>query len=243
MNKLVPLLISCALFMAGCHSTSKEEKYNAMSAIEIYDLGVKHVKKKNYVEAVDDFEALESRYPFGDFADQAQLGAIYAYYLNEDYPSALPAVERFIRMYPRHPDVDYAYFMKGLIHYNESLCPMILRITKSKKGFVAFQTLVYQYPDSIYVTEAKQRMVYLRNLLAESDLVAARFYLRKGAYLAALNRAQNIISQYDRSPSMPEALAIMVESYRALELPQLAQSSFEVLAYNYPDSVFVEELS
>lgn len=252
MNKLIFLLTFVALLLTGCHSTSKDEKYNNMTANEIYKLGTKHVRKKNYPEAVEDFEALESRYPFSDLADKAQLGAIYAYYLNDDYPSALPAVERFLRMYPRHPHVDYAYYMKGLIHYNESLgyfskyLPMEQRdrdVSSAKKGLVAFQTLISQYPDSIYTNEAKQRMIYLRNLLAESDLVVARYYLRKGAYLASANRAGFILAQYDQSPSMPEALAIMVQAYRKLHLHDLANDAYQVLVYNYPDSEFAKQLS
>jgi len=251
MKKLALLLLSSTLVLVGCHSTSKDERYNNMSPNEIYELGTKHVKKKNYAEAVEDFEALESRYPFGEYADKAQLGAVYAYYENEDYTAALPAVERFIRMYPRHPNVDYAYYMKGLCHYSEAhgfltkYMPMERDerdTTFAKKGIQAFHYLTVNYPDSIYTPDAKQRMVYLRNLLAKSELVAARFYFKKGAYLAAANRASNVISQYDRSPSMSEALYIMVKSYRKLELYELADDSQRVLALNYPDSIYLEKL-
>jgi outer membrane protein assembly factor BamD len=251
MNKLALLLLIPLLVLSGCHSTSKDERYNNMSPREIYDQGTKHVQKKRYTEAAEDFEALESRYPFGDYADKAQLGALYAYYLNEDYPAALPAVERFIRMYPRHPNVDYAYYMKGLIHYSESLgfftkyLPME-RVdrdaTSAKKAVQAFQVLTTTFPNSIYTEDAKQRIVYLRNLLAETELVAARFYLRKGAYLAAANRASNVISQFDQSPYMAEALYIMVRAYRKLDLPQLANDSYRVLALNYPESRYLQDL-
>lgn len=251
MNKLALLLLIPLLVLSGCHSTSKDERYNNMSPNEIYNQGTQNVNKKRYVEAIEDFEALESRYPFGEYADKAQLGAIYAYYLNEDYPAGLPAVERFIRMYPRHPDVDYAYYMKGLIHYSESLGSFTKYLpmervdrdaTSPKKAVQAFQVLITRFPNSIYTQDAKQRIVYLRNLLAETELVAARFYFRKGAYLAAANRASNVISQFDQSPYMAEALAIMVKSYRELELPQLANDAYRVLALNYPDSKYMQEL-
>lgn len=251
MNKLIPFLFISLLVLSGCHTTSKDERYNNMSPTEIYEAGVKNVKKKRYTQAVEDFEALESRYPFGDYADKAQYGAIYSYYLNEDYPAALPAVERFIRMYPRHPRVDYAYYMKGLIHFSESMgywskyLPMEREErdpTSAKKALNAFNAVIMNFPESPYVEDAKLRVVYLRNLLAQSELVAARFYLTKGAYVAAANRATNVIENFDQTPSMPEALAIMVEAYRKMNLPELANDSYRVLVLNYPDSIYLKKL-
>lgn len=252
MKKLLPLLLTTLFTLSGCHSNSKDERYNSMGPTEIYAQGVENVNKKNYVEAIEDFEALEARYPFGDYADKAQLGAIYAYYLNEDYPSALPAVERFIRMYPRHPDVDYAHYMKGLIHFSEaegffSRYLLISRndrdMTFAKKGVAAFNYILTTYPDSIYAPDSQYRMLYLRNLLAENEIVAASFYLRKGAYLAAANRANYVIANFDQSPSMPEALFILTQAYRLLELPDLADDAFRVLALNYPDSDYTAKLA
>lgn len=252
MKKSFLLLIIASFLLVGCHSTSKDEKYNNMSPNDIYEQGVKNVKRKNYERAIEDFEALESRYPFGDYADKAQLGAVYSYYLNEDFPSALPAVERFIRMYPRHPHVDYAYYMKGLIHFSEAMgffsryLPMEREDrdpTPAKKALGVFTLLVQQYPSSPYVTDAKQRIIYLRNLVAQNELVAARYYLRKGAYLAAVNRASFVITNFDGSPSLAEALSIMVQAYRELNLPDLANDSYRVLMLNYPDSPFAEEVT
>jgi outer membrane protein assembly factor BamD len=172
--------------------------------------------------------------------------------LNEDYPSALPAVERFIRMYPRHPDVDYAYYMKGLIHFSEAMgffnryLPMEREDrdpTPAKKALSAFTLLTQQYPNSQYANDAKQRIIYLRNLVAQNELVAANFYLRKGAYLAAANRASFVVTNFDGSPSLAEALSIMVKAYRALELNDLANDAYRVLALNYPDSRFTQEVT
>jgi outer membrane protein assembly factor BamD len=251
MRKLALLLLVTSFVLSGCNSNAKEERYNNMSPNEIYQEGTKHVLKKRYAEAIEDFEALESRYPFGEFADKAQLGAIYAYYENEDYPSAVPAVERFLRMYPRHPNVDYAYYMKGLAHFSESqtffadYLPFDRAdhdMSSAKKSMQSFYVLTTRFPNSIYTNDAKQRMIYLRNVMAQNELVAARFYMRKGAYLAAANRASNVITHFDQSPCMAEALAIMVEAYRKLELPQLANDSYRVLVLNYPNSAFVKEL-
>lgn len=247
--------ISCllvTLILAGCQTASKDEKYNAMTANEIYQQGVKHVNKKRFGQAVEDFEALEARYPFSDFADKAQLGAIYAHYLNEDYAQSLPATERFIRMYPRHKNVDYAYYMKGLIHFSEALgfFSKYLPMNRAerdpmpaKKSLASFQHLIAHYPDSIYIDNAKKRMIYLRNLIAENELYAARFNLKKGAFLAAANRANYIVVHFDKAPQMEEALAIMVQAYRELERNDLAQDALAVLALNFPKSEFLTKLA
>ncbi len=251
MRKPALLVLAALLGLAGCHSNSKDEKYNNMSPNEIYQEGVKHVKKKRFDQAIEDFEALESRYPFGEYADKAQLGAIYSYYENEDYPAVIPAIERFLRMYPRHQDVDYAYYLKGLAHFNETTGFFSNYLpgsradrdpTSLKKSLQSFHILITRFPDSTYVNDAKQRMVYLRNILAENELVAARFYLKKGAYLSAANRASNVITQFDRSPVTAEALYIMVKAYRKLELNTLADDAEKVLALNYPDSTFLRDL-
>ena len=251
MKKILAIVLSCAaLTLAGCHSQTKDERYNNLTATQIYDEGIKNIKKQRYTQAIEDFEALESRYPFGEYADKAQLGAIYAYYLNEDYPAALPAVDRFIRMYPRHHHVDYAYYMKGLINFNEALGfygkyfkdHEERDTTTAKKGIQAFNSLLSAFPNSTYAPDAAQRVLYLRNQVAAHELVAARFYMRKGAYLAASNRANIVIEEFDQTPSMPEALAIMINAYRKLELNHLADDAYRVLVLNYPNSPYVEEL-
>lgn len=251
MRKPALLLLIALLGLAGCSSNSKDEKYNNMSPNDIYQQGVKNAHKKRYDQAVEDFEALESRYPFGEYADKAQLGAIYAYYENQDYPAAIPAIERFLRMYPRHPSVDYAYYMKGLTHFSETsgILNNYLPVERAdrdtssfKKSLQAFHILTTRFPDSIYSADATQRMVYLRNILAENELFAARFYFRKGAYLAAANRASNVLIQFERAPVTAEALYIMVKSYRALELNKLANDTYDVLALNYPESDYLKKL-
>ena len=251
MKKLPFLFVILALILSGCGSNSKDERYNNLAPDKIYRQGVKNLKKKRYTQAIEDFEALESRYPFGEYADKAQLGAVYGYYANDDYPSALPAVERFIRMYPRHPQVDYAYYLKGLIHFSEAqgafskYLPLSREdrdATPIRKSLTAFNVLVTTYPRSIYTPDAELRMVYLRNLLAQSELVSARFYMKKKAYLAAANRASYVIANFDQTTSLPEALAIQIEAYRKLNLNDLANDSYKVLVLNYPNSVYVKEL-
>lgn len=250
-RQFIYVLILSLFALCGCHHTTKEDIYNSMPPDKIYRQGVKNVKKHRFTDAIENFEALESRYPFGEYADKSQLGAIYAYYLNEDYAAALPAVERFIRMYPRHPHVDYAYYLRGLIYFEESLgffgkyLPIEVKDrdpTSAKKALHAFYSLIKAFPDSCYVDDAKQRIVYLRNVLAENELVAARFYMIKGAYVAAANRASYVIANFDQTPSLPEALYIAVLANRNLKLNDLAEENYAVLALNYPRSNFLELL-
>jgi outer membrane protein assembly factor BamD len=249
-NLSIALLASSLL--AGCSSNPKDEKYNEMAANEIYQQGVKHTHKNRFNMAVEDFEALEARYPFGEYADKAQLGAIYAHYLGEEYTQALPATDRFLRMYPRHPNVDYAYFMKGLIHFSEAVgffskyLPMERAErdpNPGKKALASFEHLVSHYPNSAYVENAKQRMIYLRNLVAENELYVARFYLRKGAYLAAATRSNYLLVHFDQAPQTEEALSIMVQAYRALDFHDLASDAFFILRHNFPQSEFVTKLA
>ena len=255
MKKMISKLGGCllaGLLLCGCSSNPKDEKYNAMAANEIYQQGVKHVHKNRFALAIEDFEALESRYPFGEYADKAQLGALYAYYLNEDYAQALPAAERFLRMYPRHPNVDYVFYMKGLVHFSEAMGFMgkyfpMERAERdpnpAKKALASFQHLVTHYPNSTYNENAKQRMIYLRNLIAENELSSARFYLKKGAYLAAATRCNYILVHFDRAPQTEEALAIMVQAYRHLEIVDLAQDAYSILRHNFPNSEFIRKLA
>lgn len=257
MKYLTPKAILCTLLpclimlLTGCHSQSKDERYNNMTPLEIYQTGVKHVNKHNYPEAIDDFTALESRYPFSEFADRAQMGAIYATYLNEDYVSALPAIDRFLRMYPRHPDVDWVYYMKGVIHFNESMGFFGKYLSgneerdpvPAQQGFEAFSMLAATYPDSCYTPDAVLRMVYLRNVLAAHEMVAARYYMKRGAYVAAVKRANNVLEKFDQTPCVPDALALMIEAYRCMGMEDLADDTFHVLAYNYPTSKYVPRMS
>ena len=154
-------------------------------------------------------------------------------------------------MYPRHPNVDYVYYMKGLIHFNESLGFFGKYLkgneerdpTFARQGIQAFNMLVSTYPNSVYAPDSALRLVYLRNVLAAHEMVAARFYMRKGAYVAAVNRANVVLTEFDQTPSMPDALAVMVEAYRCMQLNDLADDTFNILAFNYPGSKYIAELA
>ncbi|HKY69545.1 MAG TPA: outer membrane protein assembly factor BamD [Gammaproteobacteria bacterium] len=250
----IPALVLAILccFLVGCASKpSKEERYNNLSAQEIYDMGKTKTLKKRYAQAIEDFEAIDARYPFGEYADKALLATLYCYLMNQDYPSALATADRFIRLNPRHPNVDYAYYLRGLVHFNESLGPVSKYLpmeraerdtTAATKSFTDFHTLTVQFPNSPYVPDAKQRLIYLRNILADNEFHAANFYLAKKEYVAAATRANTIIKHFDQSPVVVDALAILIQAYRHLEMTQLAEDAYRVLQLNYPESPYVESL-
>jgi len=238
--------------MFGCAQLSKEEKYNKMSAKEIYQQGHKNAQKRRFPDASEDFEALEARYPFGEYAEQAQLGAIYSLYRSDEYSQAQAAADRFIREHPRHKYVDYAFYIKGLVSFAESLgfiskyLPMerAQRDTKAaEETLVNFAELIQRYPQSQYAPDAKKRMVYIRNVLAENELHAARFYMNRDAYLAAANRGNYVVEHFDQSPQVEEALVIMVKAYKELALYDLANDALKVLRHNFPNSPTLKTLS
>lgn len=244
--------ILCLAGLAGCASKSSSERFDEMTASSLYHMGVEKARDKKYFDSVEHFEALEARYPFGVYAEKAKLGEIYAYYMNSDWPSSLAAAERFMKVYPRHPHVDYAYYMKGLSHFSESLgaiskyLPMDRaerNVDSTKEAYQTFADLVYRYPSSQYADDAQRRMVYLRNVLAANELHAARFNMDRKAYVAAANRASFIIDHFDRSPIIEEALFIKVLANRYMDNHAQADDALRVLQLNFPESEFLSELT
>jgi outer membrane protein assembly factor BamD len=240
---LIGLLLA-AFALGGCSSWSKK-KDEALSPEALYDRAVKLIDEGSYEPGIKTLEALTARYPFSDSARQARLDLIYAYFRAHEKESAIDAADTFIRENPTHARIDYAYYMKGLVYFERS--PNFLERWFSvdlserppqdaRKSFDAFLRVVTQYPNSEYAADARQRMVYLRNRLAEYEIHVADYYVRRGAFVAALDRARYVLETYDGSPSTRRALEIMVQSYRALELPGLAADSEKVLLANFPTS-------
>ncbi len=196
----------------------------------------------NYDQAIQGLEQLEARYPFGRYAEQAHLELIFARYMSYDHEDARIAADRFVRLHPQHSNIDYAFYIKGLAAYNKNqgLMDRLFAsdlskrdISSARDAYADFAELLERYPESQYVPDAKQRMIYLRNLLADSELHVANYYMRRGAYLAASNRARYIVENYSRSMAVPDALAIMVEANWKLGLPDAANDTLRVLAINY----------
>lgn len=200
---------------------------------------------KDYPNCVKYYERLEARYPFGPLAEQSQINSAYCNWKRNEIELALNSINRFIQLHPGHPDIDYAYYLKGLITFNDNLGffaslagqDLSERDPKaSKDAYEAFKALATKFPNSKYTPDALDRMRYIVNSLAESDVNAARYYYRRGAFVAAINRSQNAVKEYDRAPAIEEALYIMVKSYDALGLTDLSSDTMRVFKANFPKS-------
>lgn len=237
------LLIAMLVLTAACSSKSPEVEEN-LSETELYQQARQDLDNNNLTAAISKLKALESRYPFGRYAEQAQLELIYAYYKNAEPEAVRATAERFIRLHPQHPNVDYAYYMKGLASFDQdqSFLARFLPLDMSKRdpgaardSYNEFAQLTRRFPDSRYAPDAKQRMIYLRNLLANYEVHVGHYYLKRNAYVAAANRGRYIIENFQETPAVGDGLAIMVEAYQRLALDELAATSLETLKLNYPE--------
>lgn len=202
---------------------------------------------KNYAEALRYFQVLESRFPHGKYATQAQLEIIYAHYKQEDPVSTIAAADRFIKLHPNHRNVDYAYYLKGIATFNER--GQFEKLTRQqindrdpkalKLSFAALKELIDRYPNSRYVKDATLRMVYIVDTLAQHEMHVARYYMNRKAYLAALNRAKYVLEYYPKSSSIEEALMTMVSAYDYMDLEDLKTDSLRVLKTNYPENPLI----
>ena len=237
------LLIATLVLTAACSSNKPEVDEN-LSETELYQQAQDDLNSNSYNNAIAKLKALESRYPFGRYAEQAQLELIYAYYKNVEPEAAKSAAERFIRLHPQHANVDYAYYLKGLASFDQDrgLIARFLPLDLTKRdpgaardSYNEFAQLTSRFPNSRYAPDAKARMVYLRNLLAAYEVHAGRYYLTRQAYVAAANRGRYVVENFQETPSVGDGLALMVEAYQRLQLDELASTSLETLKLNYPD--------
>ena len=219
--------------------------------MELFNTGEKALAKGNYAEAVKNFEALNAIYPFWPRAKQAELDIIYAYYKSGDTASAITAADRYIRLYPRGLHTDYAYYMRGIVGFDlGSFWSQKLTDVNSaaydastlRQSFSAFTALVRTFPRSLYVSDALTRMRYIRNLMAQREIAIAEFYMKRHAYVAAANRASYVVQHFQGSPQIIKGLAIMVQAYRALNLPKIADSTYHLLQTNYPNAPELKRL-
>lgn len=246
------ILLTVILYTSGCSWLGeKEDETKDWSASRFFSEAEQEMASANYAEAVKLFEKLQARYPFGRYAQQAQLEIAYAHYKNDEADQAIAAADRFIRTYPRHPFVDYAYYVKGLANYSrgvgilEKLMPSDPTRTDTStalRSFNDFAELVQKFPDSKYAEDARQRMLFLRNNLAEYEVNVGVFYLERKAYIAAANRGKYVVENFSRTPAVERALALMSEAYIELGMQDLAQDSQRILAVNYPDSPYLARL-
>ncbi len=226
----------------GCASlTQDSDPTKDWSARQLYSEAKAALNDGGYEKAIDHFETLEARYPFGPYAEQAQLEVAYAYYKSGDADSAVAAADRFIKLYPRHRNVEYVYYLKGLIHFHHGSDTLDRYLrqdiaerdpTKLRQAFAAFSELLNRFPTGKYAADARQRMVFLRNNLARYELRVADYYMRRKAYVAALTRAQYVLEHYQNTPSAADALEVVAAAYRKLGLNDLAADAERVRKLN-----------
>jgi outer membrane protein assembly factor BamD len=238
---ILPLILnSCGLFS----DDEDDDEFRGLSSEEqFYRRALEQLNSRNIQGAISTYQALESRFPFGKFAEQAQIEIVYAYYENNDTEAARAAADRFIRLHPDSKNVDYAYYMKGLSSFSDGggIFSRFLPIDETKRdpgraeeSFSDFAQMLALYPDSKYAADARARMVFLRNNLAGYEIHVANYYLDRKAYVAALRRGQYVVENFQGTPAVADGIAIMIECYLRLGLNDLADTSLKLLTTNYP---------
>jgi outer membrane protein assembly factor BamD len=229
------------LAAAGCRNSPERDV--AQSSPEIlYERARRSLNGQDYDNAIRVYEALAARFPFSDQARQARLDLIYAYYRSREDESAIDAAETFIRENPTHPRIDYAWYVKGLVDFERTpnAFERLFRVSlegrppqTATRAIASFRTVLEQFPKSEYAHDARRRMIYLRNRLAEYNLNVARYYMKRKAYVAAAQRSKETIEQYDGAPAVQEALEILIEAYTKLDLQELATQTRQVYETNF----------
>ena len=245
----IGLILSIA-FLSNCSwmefddKESTENQESGYTEREFYDKIQRSLGSKNWQLAIGNLQLLESQFPFGKYAEQSQLELIYAQYMSNDYSSSIASAERFIRLHPQHPNVDYAVYVKGLSEFNQSgrlfdglfdLDNSTRDIGTARQSFATLGQLIKQYPNSPYAPDARQRLINLRNQLARSEINVANYYFSRGALVAAANRGQYVVENFQQSPAVADGLAIMAQAYHMMGKTKLADNSVKVLAANFPD--------
>lgn len=251
MYRLTPLLPPAAaclalavLFIAGCVGNKQQADDDVSNIAEAYELARESVSRSNYRRGIEIYEAIQARYPFSDLARQIQLELMFAYYEANMRELAIEAAETFIRENPIHPRVDYALYIQALSYFEAepNFIERWFRRDMSKRppkeveiSYVTLRRLVERYPASAYAADAQQRMIYLRNRLAAYENHVADFYLRRGAYVAAVNRAKRAVEEYNGADTTALSLKTMATAYERLGMADLAADTRRVLSNNYPD--------
>ena len=234
-----------AVLAGGCAWFGGDEDLDGETSEQaLYRLAQAGLRTGNFTQSITRLERLEARFPFGRYAEQAQLELIFANHMTRDFDAANAAADRFIRLHPQHPNVDYAYYMKGMtaMAKDRGNSGRFMRtslaqrdVTNVRQAFADFGELLRRHPESEYAKDAQQRMIYLRNVLAESETSIASYYLGRGAYVAAANRARHVVENYAQTPAVPDALVVLVEANWKLGLEDAANDALAVLALNFPD--------
>ncbi len=244
---LLAAALAAFLTLGGC-ATKEVDETAGWSAQKLYGEAKDAMANGAWAKAIKYLEKLEARYPYGRFAQQAQLDVAYVYWKDGERASAIAAAERFIKLYPNHTNVDYAYYLKGLVNFNENsgilsiidTPDMTERDSKgTREAFEAFKELATRFPDSKYTPDARARMRYLVNSLAQYEVHVARYYMKRRAFVAAANRAQFAVQNYPQAPALEEAVFIMVKAYDSLGMTDLRDAADRVMRKNFPESKYL----
>jgi outer membrane protein assembly factor BamD len=244
------IVLALSVTILGCASQTEQDETKGWPADKLYKEAKEEQSSRNFSRAIKLFEALESRYPYGRYAQQAQLEIAYTQYKDREPELALAALDRFIKQNPTHPSIDYAYYLKGLVNFNESQGflsnlsqqDMSERDPKSAlDSYDAFRQLVTLHPESRYANDAKLRMGYLIGALATHELHVARYYYKRGAYLASANRGKMLLQNYSNTKQAEGALAAMYHGYNKLHLPVLRDDAKRILLQNFPKTKLLDE--
>lgn len=244
----VALTAGCGYFQSQSHKDREEAKW---PEDRLYYAAKDRLDSGSCTGAIEYYEKLQSRYPFGIYTQQSQLELAFCYYRTDDPGEAMATINRFIKLYPSHPHMAYAYYLRGLINFGRGfgLAEKYLPQDPSQRdpgaimnSFQDFAELIKRFPGSIYVEDSQLRMRHLKNRLAQHEVNVANYYMRRGAFVAAANRARYVVENYQQAPSMPEALVLLAKSYKVLELTDLASDALRVLEHNYPNHPGVEEV-
>ena len=249
-NLSLMLLILSLSLTTGCSwlgwgdEEQTEEDSAGLTEKDFYERIQTSLNASNWSVAISNLQLLESQFPFGKYAEQGQLELIYAQYKSGDYESSIASADRFIRLHPQHPNVDYAFYVKGLSEISQtggffdSFLPTdssMRDIGEARGAFTTLTELLSRFPESPYAADARKRLVSLRNRLARAEIHVANYYFARGAYLAAANRGRFVVENFQQSPAVPDGLAVMAQAYYLLEMKELADNSVEVLVANYPE--------
>jgi outer membrane protein assembly factor BamD len=240
------------VLLAACElSPDKYDPTAGWSATKLYREAKDMLNDGNYDQAIKYYESLETRYPYGQFAQQAQIETAYAYFKQNEQVSAVAAIDRYIKLHPNGTNADYAYYLKGIVYFNEdqgllgkisSQDPTERDPKSARDSYDAFKELAQRFPESRYTPDALARMKYLVNALAASEVHVARYYMKRGAYIAAANRAQYALRTYPQTPALEEALLIMVQAYDALGMTDLRNDAERIMKRNFPNSAYLKSV-